>query len=208
MDNIIIEKQTVDEAVKEALEKLNAEINEVDIEILKEPSKGLLGFLGSRLAKVKVTIVDGPKQKAKNYIDTVSSYMNIEVKYNIKFELNVLKVDITEVNEKDKGILIGKRGNTLDEIQFLLSLMVNKNRQTYVRTFVNVEDYRQKREQTLRKLAKKTADKCRYYKKKIKLEPMNPYERRIIHSSLQEEKDIITYSEGNEPYRKVVIDRR
>lgn len=208
MKNIIVEKPTVDEAVKSALEQLSSEINEVQIEILKEPSKGLLGILGSKVAKVKVTVVNGPEEKAREYIDTVFAKMDIKVEYEITFVSNVLKVEITKVDEEDKGIIIGKRGNTLDELQFLLSLIVNKKRENYVKTIVNVEDYRQKREETLKKLAKKTADKCRYYNKKIRLEPMNPYERRVIHATLQDEKDIITYSEGEEPFRKVVVDRR
>ncbi|HBB27960.1 MAG TPA: protein jag [Clostridiales bacterium] len=208
MKSIIVEKPTVDEAVKSALEELSSEINEVQIEILKEPSKGILGILGSKVAKVKVTIVNGPEEKAREYIDTVFAKMDIDVEYEITFASNILKVEITKVDEEDKGIIIGKRGNTLDEIQFLLSLIVNKKRENYVKTIVNVEDYRQKREETLKKLAKKTADKCRYYNKKIRLEPMNPYERRVIHATLQDEKDIITYSEGEEPFRKVVVDRR
>lgn len=208
MKSIIVEKPTVDEAVKSALEELSSEINEVKIEILKEPSKGLLGILGSKVAKVKVTIVNGPEEKAKEYIDTIFAKMDIVVEYEITFASNVLKVEITKVDEEDKGIIIGKRGNTLDELQFLLSLIVNKKRENYVKTIVNVEDYRQKREETLKKLAKKTADKCRYYNKKIRLEPMNPYERRVIHATLQDEKDIITYSEGEEPFRKVVVDKR
>ncbi len=208
MKSIIVEKPTVDEAVKSALEELSSEINEVQIEILKEPSKGILGILGSKVAKVKVTIVNGPEEKAREYIDTVFAKMDIDVEYEITFASNILKVEITKVDEDDKGIIIGKRGNTLDEIQFLLSLIVNKKRENYVKTIVNVEDYRQKREETLKKLAKKTADKCRYYNKKVRLEPMNPYERRVIHATLQDEKDIITYSEGEEPFRKVVVDRR
>lgn len=208
MKNIIVEKPTVDEAVKSALEQLSSEINEVKIEILKEPSKGLLGILGSKVAKVRVTVVNGPAEKAREYIDTVFAKMDIKVEYEITFISNVLKVEITKVDEEDKGIIIGKRGNTLDELQFLLSLIVNKKRENYVKTIVNVEDYRQKREETLKKLAKKTADKCRYYNKKIRLEPMNPYERRVIHATLQDEKDIITYSEGEEPFRKVVVDKR
>ncbi len=208
MKNIIVEKPTVDEAIKSALEQLRAEIDEVQIDILKEPSKGLLGILGSKIAKVKVTVVNGPEEKAKEFIDKIFSEMKIEAEYITSFESNVLKLDITRVNEDDKGIIIGKRGNTLDELQFLLSLIVNRRRESYVKTILNVEDYRQKREETLKKLAKKTADRCRYYNRKIKLEPMNPYERRVIHATLQDEKDIITYSEGDEPFRKVVIDRR
>lgn len=208
MIDIIIERPTVDEAVKVALEELSAEINEVEINVLKEPSKGILGFLGGKNAKVKVEVVNGPKQKAEKYVNKICSHMNVDVEYEIELNSNVLNVNVTKVDEKDKGILIGKRGNTLDEVQFLLSLIVNKNREGYIKTIVDVENYRDKREETLRKLAKKTAEKCRYYNKKVRLEPMNPYERRIIHSTLQDEEDIITYSEGDEPYRKVVVDKR
>lgn len=205
MKDIIVEKPTVDEAVKSALEQLEAEINEVQIDILKEPSKGLFG-LGSKLAKVKVTMVNGPEEKAREFIDKILSNMNIKAEYTVSFENSILKLDITEVSEDDKGIIIGKRGNTLDELQFLLSLIVNKKRETYVKTVINIQDYREKREETLKNLARRTAERCRYYKRKIKLEPMNPYERRVIHSTLQDEKDIITYSEGSDPFRKVVID--
>lgn len=209
MKSIIVEKPTVDEAIKSGLEQLSAEESEVQIDILKEPGRGLIGsLLGSKVAKVKVTVVNGPEEKAKEFIDRILEKMNIIAEYVISFENGVLKLDITRVNEDDKGIIIGKRGNTLDEIQFLLSLIVNKKRESYVKTMVNIEDYREKREETLKNLARRTAERCRYYKRKIKLEPMNPYERRVIHSTLQEEKDIITYSEGDEPYRKVVIDAK
>jgi spoIIIJ-associated protein len=207
MKNIIVEKPTVDEAVKSGLEQLEAEIQEVQIDVLKEPYKGLFSsFLGNKLAKVKITVVNGPEEKAKEFIDKILNKMNIKAEYTIYFENNVLKLDITEVNEDDKGIIIGKRGNTLDEIQFLLSLIVNRKRETYVKTALNIQDYREKREETLKNLARRTAERCRYYKRKVKLEPMNPYERRVIHSTLQEERDIVTYSEGNDPYRKVVVD--
>ena len=207
MKNIIVEKPTVDEAVKSGLEQLEAELNEVQIDIIKEPSKGLFsGLLGNKLAKVKITMVNGPEEKAREFIDKILEKMDIKAEYTVSFENSFLKLDITEVSEDDKGIIIGKRGNTLDEIQFLLSLMVNKKREAYVKTAINIQDYREKREETLKNLARRTAERCRYYKRKIKLEPMNPYERRVIHSTLQEEKDIVTYSEGNDPFRKVVID--
>ncbi len=206
MKSITVEKASVDEAVQEALSELNAEKNEVEVEVIKEPTKGLLSFLGSKTAKVKVTVTDGPEEKTRKFFDILLEKMNIEAAYEIEYIKDNLKVDITKINEDDKGIIIGKRGKNLDEIQFLLNIIVNKSRQNYVRVVFNVEDYREKREETLRKLAKKMADKCRYYKHKMRLEPMNPYERRIIHSTLQEETDIITYSEGDEPFRKVVID--
>ncbi len=206
MKSIIVEKPTVDEAVKFGLEQLEAEMDEVQIDILKEPSKGLFSILGSKIAKVKLTVVNGPEEKAKEFMDKVLDKMNIKAEYLVSFENNHLKLDITEVSEEDKGIIIGKRGNTLDELQFLLSLIVNKKRENYVKTALNIQDYREKREETLKNLARRTAERCRYYKRKVKLEPMNPYERRVIHSTLQEEKDIVTYSEGNDPFRKVVVD--
>lgn len=206
MKSITVEKVSVDEAVQEALTQLHAEMNEVEVEVIKEPTKGLLSFLGSKTAKVKVTVTDGPEEKTRKFFEILLRKMSIAADYEIKYEDSTLKVDIVKINEDDKGIIIGKRGKNLDEIQFLLNIIVNKSRQNYVRVVFNVEDYREKREETLKKLAKKMADKCRYYKHKMRLEPMNPYERRIIHSTLQDETDIITYSEGDEPFRKVVID--
>jgi spoIIIJ-associated protein len=206
MKSVTIEKTTVEEAVSAALAELEAEREDVEIEVIKEPSKGLLGFLGNKVAKVKVTVINGPEEKAKKFFDILLKKMNIDAELNIEMAENVLKVDIVRINEDDKGIIIGKRGKNLDEIQFLLNLIVNKGKQNYIRVIFNVEDYREKREETLKRLANKMADKCRYYRHKVRLEPMNPYERRIIHSTLQEEKDIVTYSEGEEPYRKVVID--
>jgi len=208
MRSITVEKATVDEAVNSALAELEAEKNEVEVEVLKEPSKGLLSFLGSKIARVKVTLINGPEEKTRNFFDILLKKMNIDAEFEIKYSANMLKVDIVKIDEDDKGIIIGKRGKNLDEIQFLLNLMINKGRENYVRVVFNVEDYREKREETLKRLARKMAEKCRYYSHKVKLEPMNPYERRIIHSTLQEEADIITYSEGDEPYRKVVIDRK
>lgn len=206
MKNVTIERSTVEEAIAAALEELHAEKEEVQIEVINEPSKGFFGLIGSKDAKVKVTVTNGPEERTKKFFDILLKKMEIEADYEVDFSDNILKVDIVKIGEDDKGIIIGKRGKNLDEIQFLLNLIVNKGRENYVRVIFNVEDYRAKREETLKKLAVKMADKCRYYKHKVRLEPMNPYERRIIHSTLQDEKDIITYSEGDEPYRKVVID--
>ena len=206
MKSVTIEKATVEEAVETALLELNTEREEVEIEVINEPSRGLFGLIGSKNAKVKVTVTDGPEERAGKFIDLLLKKMSIKADYELDFSDNVLKVDIVKINEDDKGIIIGKRGKNLDEIQFLINLIINKGRQNYVRVIFNVEDYRAKREETLKRLANKMADKCRYYKHKVRLEPMNPYERRIIHSTLQEQSDIITYSEGEEPYRKVVID--
>ena len=205
MNYIIKESDTVEKAVSTALEELKADINEVDIDILQNPSNGFLGLM-AKDAKVKVSIVNGPKEKASNFLDLLLKKMNIDCNYDIEFDNDTLDIVVNDIEGNDKGILIGKRGKNLDSLQYVLSLIINKERNNYVRTIVDIDGYRDKREKTLERLALKKADKCKYYKKKIKLEPMNPYERRIIHSALQSEKDIITYSEGEDPYRRVVID--
>jgi spoIIIJ-associated protein len=205
MKFLIKESESVEKAVSDGLQELNADINEVDIEIIQEPSRSFLGLL-SKNAKVKITLIDGPREKAIEFLDGLFLKMNITCQYHTTFENDILSIQITEINSKDKGILIGKRGKNLDSLQYILSLVVNKDRQSYVRTSVDIENYREKREETLIRLAHKMADRSRYYNKKVRLEPMNPYERRIIHSALQGETDIITYSEGEEPYRKVIID--
>ncbi len=205
MNYIIKESDTVEKAVSMALEELKADINEVDIDILQNPTNGFLGLM-AKDAKVKVSIINGPREKASNFLTILLKKMNIDCDYEIEFDNDTLDIVVNNIEGKDKGILIGKRGKNLDSLQYVLSLIVNKGRNNYVRTIVDIDGYREKREKTLERLALKKADKCRYYKKKIKLEPMNPYERRIIHSALQSENDIITYSEGEDPYRRVVID--
>jgi spoIIIJ-associated protein len=205
MNYIIKESETVEKAVSMALEELKADINEVEIDILQNPTAGFLGLM-SKDAKVKVSIINGPKEKASKFLDLLLKKMNIDCDYEIEFDNDTLDIVVNNIEGKEKGILIGKRGKNLDSLQYILSLIVNKGRNNYVRTIVDIDGYRDKREKTLERLALKKADKCRYYKKKIKLEPMNPYERRIIHSALQSEDDIITYSEGEDPYRRVVID--
>lgn len=202
---VTIEKAVVEEAIEEALSQLNASREQVEINIKQEAKSGFLGF-GAKKAIVEVLLIDSPEIRAEKFLDLMFEKMGIETIYEVKLDDDILKVHVTKVSEEDKGILIGKRGNTLNEMQFLMTLVVNRERDNYIKVNLNVEDYRQKREETLKKLAHKTADKCRYYKRKQRLEPMNPYERRIIHSSLQGQKDIVTYSEGDEPYRKVVID--
>ena len=115
-------------------------------------------------------------------------------------------INITNVNSRDKGILIGKRGNTLDALQYLISLYINRGNEEYVKIILDIEGYREKREETLIRLAKRMADTAIRNRRKVKLEPMNPYERRIIHSSLQDYKGVTTYSEGKDPYRRIVIE--
>lgn len=205
MKYIIKSSRTVEDAVKDALSELDVSEDEVKVEILEEPSKGLFGLIGSREAKVKVSLINDPIEIADNFLTKVLSSMGISATNAIEKNGDILAVDISNITPSDMGILIGKRGNTLDSIQYLLSLAINKNRSSYLKVVVDTEGYRAKREETLVRLATKMAEKARYSKRPIKLEPMNPYERRVIHSTLQNFDGINTYSEGDEPYRRVVI---
>ncbi|NLJ98307.1 MAG: protein jag [Tissierellia bacterium] len=205
MRSVVKVSKTVDEAVRIALEELDVTERDIHIEVLEEPSRGLFGLIGSKDATVKVTVVNDPVEKAQNFIDDLLSSMNIKGSCSIKKEGLCLNIDIINVNSSDMGIIIGKRGNTLDAIQFLTSLTINKDRDDYIKVLIDIKGYRKRREETLIRLANRMGRKAKYSEKPVKLEPMNPYERRIIHSALQYEDGISTYSEGEEPYRRVVI---
>ncbi|NLV87862.1 MAG: protein jag [Tissierellia bacterium] len=205
MRSVIKISKTIDDAVSEALSELNVGKDDVKIEILEEPSKGLFGLIGGKDAVVKVTVVYDPIEIAENFISKLLASMDIKAVTIVKKEEDCIKVNITDISSTDMGILIGKRGNTLDSIQYLLSLVLNKGKDKYIKVLVDVDGYRAKREETLIKLANKMAEKAKYSRRSVKLEPMNPYERRIIHSALQNMDGITTYSEGDEPYRRVVI---
>lgn len=194
--------KTIAEAISSALSELKTTRDKVEVEVLEEPSKGLFGLFGSKPAKVKVILKDDPAEKAVEFLKNVVGKMGIEATYKTQLDDNNLNIEIIG---KDSAILIGRRGQTLDALQYLLSLVVNNGKEEYIRIILDTENYRKKREQTLVRLANKLAYKVKKYKKDIKLEPMNPYERRVIHSTLQSNPDIGTKSHGEEPYRKVVI---
>ena len=205
MRSVIKVSKTVDEAIKQALIELDANEDDVNIEVIEEPSKGVFGLFGVRDAKIKVSVSYDIIEIADNFLSKTLSAMDIKAVNVIKKDGNNLIIDITDISSTDMGILIGKRGNTLDAIQYLLSLAINKRKENYIKVVLDTKGYRAKREETLIRLAHKMAEKAKYGKRPIKLEPMNPYERRIIHSALQNIENIATYSEGNDPYRRVVI---
>lgn len=205
MKSIVKVSKTVEGAIKEALEELNVSKEDVEVEVLEEPSKGFFGLLGTKDAAVKVTVVNDPVETAEKLLKKIFLCMKINARASIKREGSQIYIDIVNINSSDMGIIIGKRGNTLDALQYLINLSINKNRQNYYKVLVDVKGYRKKREDTLIKLANRLAEKSKYTHKPIKLEPMNPYERRIIHSALQNVSGVITYSEGEDPYRRVVI---
>lgn len=194
---------TVESALKNALEELNVTEDKVTYEVIEQGSKGFLGF-GSKPAKIKVFVKRDYKNEAKEFLRSVLDEMNIMAEIRITEEGNNLNIDL---KGPDMGVLIGYRGETLDSLQYLTSLVVNKGHDgEYKRIILDTENYRAKREETLKHLAFKMARKVAKTKRTFKFEPMNPYERRIIHSALQNDKFVTTCSEGDEPHRKVVIE--
>lgn len=194
--------KTIEEAIQLGLEELDKKRDQVEVKILEIPSKGFLGIIGSKMAKVRITVIDQPEEDLKNFLKDLFKGMGLEVQIEIERKLDTLNVYLEGPN---MGVVIGRRGQTLDAVQYLASLVVNKKREDYLKVFIDTENYRKKREETLINLANKMAKKVRKIGKTITLEPMNPYERRIIHSTLQGNPYVQTYSEGDEPFRKVAI---
>ena len=195
--------KTVDEALEKALNELNVSKERVIIDVIDEGSKGFLSIIGSKPAKIKVTLKYDYVLEAKIFTQNLLKHMNVEGTVDISEENDTVKID---VSGPKMGTIIGYRGETLDSIQYLISLVVNKDHEiNYKKVILDTENYRAKREETLKRVALKTARKVIKTGKPFKLEPMNPYERRIIHAALQNESKISTYSEGEDPYRKVVV---
>jgi len=196
--------KTVDDAINNALIELKVTRDKVEIETIDEGSKGFLNIIGVKPAKIKVTLKRDSLNEAKTFLMEVLQSMSMKAEVNLKDENNEIHIDLVGPN---MGLLIGYRGETLDALQYLVSLVVNKNHdEEYKRVILDTENYRAKREETLKRLASKIAYKVRVSGRVLKLEPMNPYERRIIHSTLQNDSYIYTFSEGEEPYRRVVVD--
>ena len=193
--------KNIDDAKALALAELGVSEEDVDFVILDEGSKGFLG-LGSKDAKVKATMKDIPSFAAKQFLNDVFGAMKLDVDVNMSKTDDGLDIDLKGDN---MGIVIGKRGDTLDAIQYLTSLIVNHESDDYIKVSIDTENYREKRTESLIALSQRIAEKVIRNGKKFTLEPMNPYERRVIHANLQDNASVTTYSVGDEPYRKVVI---
>jgi len=199
-----IRSKNKEEALKKALLELNVNQEDLEIEEIEQPIKGFLGFLGSKEGLYKFTVIEKESDIAKSFIENMLKNANVNAKVNITQENNLIKVDI---EGEEAACLIGRRGETLDSIQFLTGLALNKiNKDSHMRVLVDIENYRSKREESLIRYANKMAREVAKTKKTKKLDYMNPYERRIVHSALQEDKYVTTYSEGTDPYRRLVIE--
>lgn len=203
MDFIKISAKTVDDAITEACQKFTVTSDKLEYEVVDEGKTGLLG-IGARPAVIKVRVKSSVKDMAKDFLDDVFAAMNLTVVTNVTYNEEESSMDI-DLSGDEMGILIGKRGQTLDSLQYLVSLVVNKDAENYIRVKVDTENYRNRRKETLENLAKNISYKVKRTKRPVSLEPMNPYERRIIHSALQNDKYVTTYSEGDEPFRHVVV---
>ena len=199
--------KTVEEALETALVELQATADEVVYEVIEEASAGFLG-INKKPARIKamkkVVVAANPEDTVKKFIEEVLGAMDVEATVNVNNNEETETLEVQIIGD-DMGILIGKRGQTLDSLQYLASLAATKDAGKYVKVKLDTENYRARRKETLENLAKNIAMKVKKSHKSVALEPMNPYERRIIHSALQNDKFVETHSEGEEPFRKVIV---
>ncbi|WP_342707325.1 RNA-binding cell elongation regulator Jag/EloR [Marininema mesophilum] len=195
--------KTVELAVEEALGRLSVSRDQVTITVLEEPKKGFLGWIGGRDAKVEVRILPSPVEKVESFLREVLDGMGLR-SVRLEIEQQSDHVLVNFVGD-ELGILIGRRGQTLDALQYLTSIVANKAPGGYIRFVLDAEGYRKRREESLLRLADQIARQVMRNKKTITLEPMNPMERKVIHTQIQKQKELTTASEGKEPHRRVVV---
>ena len=206
MEYIDFTAKTVSDAITEACKHFTVTSDKLEYVVVEEGSTGFLGF-NSKPAKIQAKVKEeklSVEDQTKKFLDEVFHAMNMVVTIDAKFDEEQNLLDV-ELSGDEMGVLIGKRGQTLDSLQYLISLVVNKGTGEYIRVKVDTENYRQRRKETLENLAKNISYKVKRTKRPVSLEPMNPYERRIIHSALQNDRYVTTHSEGEEPFRRVVV---
>ena len=231
MDYMEFTGKTVDDAITEACQKFTITSDRLEYEVIEKGTGGIFGFAAKpAIIKARVFDPNAPKEEKKEepvkseeavlekqtadqaedvpaadpkeFLGKIFDAMNMKVEVSVNSHDNEMDIDLSG---DDMGVLIGKRGQTLDSLQYLTSIVVNKGRKEYIRVKVDTENYRSRRKETLENLAKNLAYKAKRTKNPVSLEPMYPYERRIIHSALQNDKYVTTHSEGEDPFRKVII---
>ncbi len=203
MEFIEVSGKTIEDAITEASVQLGAASSEIVYEVVQEGSTGFLG-LGSKPAIIKAKKKDSVEDYIKEFLGNIFNAMELNVEIVITKEDNEKDLNV-DLKGDDMGVLIGKRGQTLDSLQLLTNLAVHKNFEDYYKVKMDTENYRKRRKDTLENLAKNIAYKVKRTKRAVTLEPMNPFERRVIHSALQNDKYVTTHSEGEDPYRYVVV---
>ena len=205
MEMITITAKTVEDAIVQASLQLGVSSEKLHYEVVDRGNKGILGgLIGERPAVIRAGKIESLEDKAEGFLNSVFEAMGlvVHVETSMNDEEKEMSIDLSG---DEMGLLIGKRGQTLDSLQYLVSLVVNKESSEYLRVKLDTENYRERRKETLETLAKNIAYKVKRTRRSVSLEPMNPYERRIIHSALQNDKYVFTKSEGEEPFRHVVI---
>ncbi len=203
MNKITVTAKTVEEAVEKGLKELNTTRDRVEIRVIEQPSRGLLGLIGAKDAKVELERIFDPVEEAITFLHEVLDVLVPGANVVTRQEDDYIVFDISG---KQLGIIIGKRGQTLDSLQYLVNLVANRYSEQYLKIVLDAENYREKRQKTLENLAERLAEKVLRTQKSVRLEPMSALERKIIHTRLQNHPDVSTYSKGEEPNRYVVID--
>ncbi|SDI57913.1 RNA-binding cell elongation regulator Jag/EloR [Alteribacillus bidgolensis] len=203
MKTVKVSGKTIEEALNEALEQLEAaNKDEIDYKVIEEPSKGFLGFIGTKPAVLEAWLKPDPIDESIQFLQKVIQDMQVNVDVEVKKRGR--ETELSLIGE-DLGVMIGKRGKTLDSLQYLVNLVANRHSDRYARIVLDAENYRERRQEALEQLAERLAAKAFRTGEKVVLEPMNARERKIIHAALQEKEGVETHSDGKEPRRHVVI---
>ncbi|MGI6328076.1 MAG: RNA-binding cell elongation regulator Jag/EloR [Dethiobacteria bacterium] len=207
MKTLEVTAKTIEEALEEGIKELGVKKNNVRVEIINEPSQGLLKFLSSKNAKIKLTVLKEPEEYVKEILENILHIIKLNGKVIVERESE--EELFFNISGKELGLLIGKRGSTLNALQYLMNVILHRQfALAESRVIIDIENYREKRKVTLEQLAKNLASKVMRTKKEVVLEPMTPQERRIIHIALKNNKNVVTYSYGDDPHRKVIISPR
>lgn len=204
MKSIEVEGKNIEDALEKALNELNTTKEKINFEIIDPGAKGLFNVIGFKPARIRVSMKYDYIEEARKFIANILKCVGLTAEISITEKDDAININLYG---KKMGLIIGYRGETLDSIQYLLSLVVNKSHDIpHKKVILDTENYRSKREETLKGVAIKSANRVIKTRKTLKLEPMNPYERRIIHFALQDNNLVNIYSEGEEPFRRIVIE--
>ncbi|MFC5469418.1 RNA-binding cell elongation regulator Jag/EloR [Cohnella suwonensis] len=202
MKMLVASGKTIEEAVRSGLARMGAKEDRVNITVLEQPSKGLFGLIGAREARVQLELLPDGVEEAMNFLRDVSEAMELTVSVERTDESDSVRIN---VSGSDLGILIGRRGQTLDSLQYLANIVANRHSDHHLRIVLDAEQFRERRRQTLEALSERMASRVVRTRKEIVLEPMTSHERKIIHARLQANPNVRTYSQGDEPNRRIVI---
>jgi spoIIIJ-associated protein len=205
MKNLIVSAKTIEEAIKSGLAQLNVTEDRVKVNVLEQPTKGLFGLFGSKNAKVELELIPDPVEEAIVFLQDLMKAMQISVTISRSKDK---EHTLLELSGPELGILIGKRGQTLDALQYLVGIVANRYSSSFIRIVLDAENFRERRKQTLEDLANKLASRVIRTRKDVVLEPMNSQERKVIHTVLQNHANVKTFSKGEEPNRRIVITMR